>query len=1739
MGRVILDLPNDQLLLLTCSVPLSFLVLVYLVPKLSKIILPSDWIKFIKQVSSSPGTSSKPQVEQQQISHSLYSRDRKLKWLITLGGLESIGWMTGAVYTLIKSQQQQQEFKSFIQLSLISLGWALSSVLLFEKKTNSAPLLNFNFYFLHLLFLSLYYISLLLHHTPTTSSSLVTPQVVLTTIHTFLVLSVLIVNLRMPLSASSSSPISSPPSMNDHSSSSNSSTIPTQGQRREGEEEEEEEQGSKVLTTTTTTKDKVILPSPEPFVTLYEWLIFSWISPLIRKGENKKLSYGDIWSLPFEMSSIGIRETSPASTKRSKKLIPQIFFNNSQDLILSLLLGLLSSFLSYCSPYFLKQILQSLSTSPNDGETYDSNLRKSAYIYGLLAFLAQILRAEVDLQQLWHERRAIIRTKSDLMSKVYEKALKRRDTSGVTASQDSDKNGQDDNQKKDKKNNKKGGGGGLEESRGSSSTGKIVSLMSGDANKIAMQLMSLSSIVAAPFELIIAIAFLYQLLGWTCIAGLSILAISLPLNNLLVTRRIKIHRSMLSARDSRMEVINELFNAIRFVKYSADERNWLRKVGEKREDELKWLLKTRINNLVMLISFTCFTLIVGKSLTVPIAFTSLALFALVRSPMSVLPMSITQLLQTYVSIQRLEQFFKEDQVEEWVSTLTTRDIETETNSLASSIENEFQEIGILNGTFKYSSTSTSNSDKSSSTNKQSTTINGGRNEEREGEGQIEDQVEQQEEEEEEEPEFQLKGINVSFPTGSLSLISGPTGSGKSSLFLALLGEMTRLEGEIRLKKGTPGVSRIDPQTGLYEGVAYAAQLPWLQHDSIKNNILFGSVFEKERYQATIEACALKPDLEMFDAGDETEIGERGISLSGGQKARVALARAVYSRAKTVFLDDPLSAVDSHTARHLYRKCLKGPLLENRTVVLVTHHISLCLPGADFIVKLSDGRIEKQGLVSDLDQSELQTELIEEDEEAEKLEQVEEVEKKGGPSVDRKEIERLAAKVDHETSTATTTPGTSTPVVSAPSPSKGKLVEEETRQTGRVKWKVYSLYLSSAGYATWSLIFLLILAGRIFRVADRWWFRVWGESYHLSDSFFFKLFLPQQEQHQVSLTSFDPQLFGINTLKVTPEFPSASEHVGFYLLGYGIICLINLAVLVFGILVAFNGSFKASRTLFTDSLTRVVHAPFRHFDATPVGRILSRYSQDMSTIDGSLMDQIRICMTHALSFVVQMSVIVVVSPYFIPPAVLIIAAYVYYSLMVSLLLSSRSDQGLSYFLTFTQYVKTSRDLRRLESVARSPIFSKFGETLQGIVTCRAFGSERRFLGELFESVDAMLACAYSNALSNRYLLFRFDSLGALAVIITTYLALTAGASPGLAALAITSAQALVQSVYWLCRFWSQLEVDLNAVERVTDLLSTPQEPPQIVQGKRPPANWPSSVGGISIEDLTIRYAPSLPAVIKSLSVEFAPRSRIGLIGRTGSGKSTFATSLLRFVEPSEGKIVIDGIDVSTIGLYDLRSAVTLIPQEAVLFAGTIRSNLDPFNQHTDAECLDVLERVGLSSSSSSVSATPSAGPSRPETPSPETEEGSSSENTVVNKTVSGNGRLSVHLNTAVSAGGHNFSAGQRQLLALARALLRQSRVIIMDESTASVDFETDEKIQHTIREGFADSLVITIAHRLRSIIDYDRIMVLEKGELAEFDSPSELLKDKNGIFRAMCEKSADWADLKRMAGIEEEENSRDE
>jgi len=393
--------------------------------------------------------------------------------------------------------------------------------------------------------------------------------------------------------------------------------------------------------------------------------------------------------------------------------------------------------------------------------------------------------------------------------------------------------------------------------------------------------------------------------------------------------------------------------------------------------------------------------------------------------------------------------------------------------------------------------------------------------------------------------------------------------------------------------------------------------------------------------------------------------------------------------------------------------------------------------------------------------------------------------------------------------------------------------------------------------------------------------------------------------------------------------------------------------------------------------------------------------------------------------------------------------------------------------------------------------------------------------------------YNFWMTNRWLLLNFDALGGLAVLSTTLLTLSGFVDAGTAGVCITSAMAFTTSVYWACRFWTALELDLNSVERIVEYLDLPQEPPAIIESSRPPAYWPSSStksGLIVVEDLVIKYAPELPPVLHNVSFSINAKERIGLLGRTGSGKSTLAMSILRFVDPISGRILIDGIDISTIGVHDLRSRLTFIPQDATLFSGTLRDNLDPFGEHEDSECLDVLHRVQMISDSAYTSQRTSRAPSRASTPD---DAASSAASTAVTDVDS---KTTVTLDTQVSAGGTNFSQGQRQLIAMARALLRRSSIIVLDEATSSIDFDTDAKIQATIREEFTESLLLTVAHRLRTVIDYDRLIVLDKGEIAEFDTPMNLIQKEDGIFRTMCLKSGTFAELEAAAKTKAEHDA---
>ncbi|KAJ7080949.1 multidrug resistance-associated ABC transporter [Mycena belliarum] len=1456
--------------------------------------------------------------------------------------------------------------------------------------------------------------------------------------------------------------------------------------------------------------------SPEPYTSLYAWITFTWIYPLIKKGTHTTLSDSDVWPLPPNLQSRAVfakfSALAPEEGEKGLTLLRRLWRANALDIIVDFALTIVSVMLNYAGPFFLKRILDLVDTPTPTRRTTGT-----AYVYALLMLICAVLKAQTDLQHLWHGRRAATRVRVELIAAVYDKALKRRDYSGLVDKDGPVKGassfGAADSPalKANGKPNEAASKGGSKKTKSDAneddptpgaSTGKIVNLMAGDQTRVSTIVSGAYNIYGAPLELLVGGAFLWGLLGWSAFAGFGVLVVGWPLNSYVARRRVRMHKGELKARDARMGVVSELVGAVKFIKFFAWEERWIQRALDAREVEMKWMIKARLNSLLFFliwalapillatIAFLAFVL-QGGQLTVATAFTAIALFGMIRSPLNVIPSWVVRVLQTRVSLNRIAVYLEEEEVSGQVSSLK-RDLEV---PLLDGAEEGC--LGLEHASLRWNGLpeeeAADASDDASSGNGHWNGSGHGANGLGSGAESIDESTALGEEGRSEAgsavgelSRFELQDISVVFPEGKLSVITGPTASGKTALLMALLGEMMLLPdgGRIIMSKNP---ERVD-EYGHMHGISYASQAPWLRHQSIKDNILFGYPYDEARYKQVIECCALQPDLDVLEDGDATEIGARGVNLSGGQKARVALARAVYVRNRFVLLDDPLSAVDSHTARLLFDKLLRGPLLAHRTVILVTHHVDLVLPGAHYLVRMLDGRIDTQGTVEDLRAQGV-------------LEQI-----THDASADAKTEEPIAAIADD------------VEALDASMPSKPrKLVKDEHRAVGGVKWAIYNSYLEASSYWIWGFLLFAVLVGQVLSITEKLWIKTWGSAYDRNSTEMFHSF-----QSFGTLNPEYPMDGTFNFLQVDSmaasnlsdsKWPSAAEHPLFYVGVYAAIGLTTAFVSLCSVAAQYTGALRASRILFKQLLVSVVRATFRFHDTTPLGRMLNRFGLDMDKIDQDLAGSLQTVNSSLAGFFASVITITIVFPGFLFPALVL---------------------GVIYYRLALGYLNTGRDLRRMESNSRSPIYSDFGELLEGIVTVRAFSAETRFLDNLHKRISTATKMWYVFWMTNRWLLLNFDCLGGLAVFITALFCITfLHDNAGLAGLAMTCALTFTNAVYWACRNWTGLEVDLNSVERVVEYLKLPQEPPAVIESNRPPAYWPSSVRNDSllrVENLVVKYSPELPAVLQDISFTLKAGERVGLIGRTGSGKSTLAMSILRFTDPVSGRIIIDGIDISSIGINDLRSRLTYIPQDSTLFSGSVRDNLDPFGDHDDAACMDALYRVRLISDSPSASRGPSRGESTAASAS--SSRRPSISGSVVPASlfteVDTKERMSLSLDTQVSAAGTNFSQGQRQLIAMARALLRRSAVVVMDEATSSVDFATDGKIQQAIREEFTDSLLITVAHRLKTIIDYDRLVVLDQGRVVELDTPYNLIRREDGVFRGMCLKSGSFGELEAAA-----------
>ncbi|KAL3999292.1 ATP-dependent DNA helicase PIF1 [Sarotherodon galilaeus] len=1118
------------------------------------------------------------------------------------------------------------------------------------------------------------------------------------------------------------------------------------------------------------------------------------------------------------------------------------------------------------------------------------------------------------------------------------------------------------------------------ESMGQTTTGQIVNLLSNDVNRFDEITLNLHYLWVGPLQAAVIIVFLWYEIGASCLAGVAAIALMMPIQTWF-GKLFGIFRSKTAVlTDNRIRIMNEVVSGIRIIKMYAWEKPFSALVTEVRRKEIHQILKSSYLRGLNMASFFA-----SSKITVFVTFT---VYALLGNTITASSVFVTASL--YGTIKLTVTLFFPLAIEKLSETVVSiRRIknfllleELERKNLAQPLEGKMEnaiEIEALTCYWDKSLDAPS-----------------------------------------------LHNVSITAKSHQLLTVIGPVGAGKSSLLSAILGELPHDTGTLKVRGQ----------------ISYAAQQPWVFPGTIRSNILFGKQLNPKKYERILRACALKKDLQLFPDGDLTLIGDRGATLSGGQKARVNLARAVYQDADIYLLDDPLSAVDAEVGKHLFEQCICG-LLKNKCRILVTHQLQH-LRTADQILVLKEGHIMVQGTYSELQTSGLDiVSLLRSDEEAHSV---------GSCSVDPEKLSlrsqwTIRSQGSHCSSSSLLLPDSS--CTDQLSVEVAQTITEETRAEGNVSGHVYLKYFT-AGCNTLVLMVIILLSiiAEVAYILQDWWLVYWaGEEFSNSTA------------TAVSVDS------GMNVTSSVQKFDRT-----FYL---GIYSGLTAAAVVFGFarsLVIFHGLVRSAQTLHNSMFSAVLHTPVCFFDVNPIGRILNRFSKDVSQMDSMLpitfVDFYQLFLQNAGVIAVAASVI----PLILIPVVPLLLIFLY----------------LRSF-----YLRTSRDVKRLESTTRSPVFSHLSLSVLGLSTIRALKAEERLKKAFDAHQDLHSEAWFLFLMTSRWFALRLDSICSIFITLTAFgcILLRHGLEAGEVGLVLTYAVTLIGNFQWTVRQSAEVENMMTSVERVVEYTELKSEAPLETQ-QRPPPDWPSQ-GMITFDRVNFFYSKDGPPVLKDINATFQAKEKVGIVGRTGAGKSSLVSALFRLAEP-QGKIYIDGLVTSEIGLHDLRQKMSIIPQDPVLFTDSVRKNLDPFNQHTDEDLWKALEEVQLKS--------------------------------VVEE-------LPGKLETVLAESGSNLSVGQRQLLCLARAVLRKNRILIIDEATANVDPRTDELIQKTIREKFRDCTVLTIAHRLNTIIDSDRILVLDSGTIQELDSPFTLLQNKEGALYKMVQEmgQAEAAALLESAG----------
>lgn len=1263
---------------------------------------------------------------------------------------------------------------------------------------------------------------------------------------------------------------------------------------------------------------------------------------------------------------------------------------------------------------------------------------------------------------------------------------------------------------------------------GQTTVGQIVNLLSNDVNRFDYGLVFIPYLVVAPLQTIIVVVVLskyYLGLGPT-LAGFSVFLLFLPLQALMGKWFGTIREETATRTDERIRLMNEIIPAMRVIKMYAWEKPFAKLVDIARRNEVKWIqyrvILTSINESLYYISAKLIILIclltlvgLGYELTAEATFVTIAMLDSLRLNMTFFfPFAVASIAELIVSCDRLRNFLVlgEQPIESKIKTI--KRAEDEPGNYAESDGDQKSKIGTFTVAFKkpYSSAVSidnqilandlslprdtsdvtgeerlvsvspppTNSIDRPSDNNTTTLSNINIASELKGieardisTAWIADDLYQLSNE----TSLSLKGINFTVRPGELLVVVGRVGSGKSSILMTVMGELPIVSGDMTL----------------YGRVSYASQEPWIFSGTVQENILFGAEYNERLLNEVIQVCALYRDLELLPNGKDTLVGERGISLSGGQKARVNLARALYHDADIYLLDDPLSAVDTSVAKHIFEQCIRG-YLKDKTVVLVTHQLQFAKSASKVLVvdqglqialgsyrELSK-QVDLVGFSKGINRSESESEQSSVQLPISKSSSPM---KKGSiksaidtPSTKHSGNQIIQSNVNMSSETLTEKRKAKASVDELPAEAPIRQTTEETLDERSVDCKIYLFYLACVSSVS-LLIFVAfsnVIAQTIFNGSD-----------------FFLSFWTDTEERRTLLRGINgsapvpaaspPQVIDfpnaptvqISTVNrsatfliknFTDQFTTA-ENSYIYL---GLISTLFVAVLI-RTTTFFTACMRASINMHDRLFKSVIAAPISFFDFNPIGILLNRTSRDMGIVDDRLPQNAFDVFEIFTSTLGIVATVVVVDYINIIPAIALIVAAI---------------------LARKICLRTVNRLKEMEGILRSQVFSHLSTTLAGLSTIRSFKVTRQFVDRFNLAQDEHSVAWFTFFSAGQWLGVTLDMICLVfimfVIIVLTATINTSALTGSQLGLAISSALVIVGPFQWGIRQLVELESHMTSVKRIKEYSYLPKEAAQESNpDKKPPSSWPQN-GNIIYEDVTLSYFEDEQPVLKNLSFEIKAKEKVGVVGRTGAGKSSIVSALFRMTEPG-GRILIDGIDTKTIGLNDLRRSISIIPQEPILFSGTVRRNLDPFEEYTDQAIWAALKAVQL-------------------------------KRIVLD--------LDGGLDGTVSEGGQNFSVGQRQLICLARAILRRNRILVLDEATANVDPETDLFIQRTIRDLFKDCTVITIAHRLNTIMDSDRVLVLDGGEVKEFDEPHVLLSS-GGALAKMTANTGQQADrLRRTA-----------